>query len=135
MKTLKNVGLVILILGILASLGIMISTTSSTGRLSDALVTLGFYLWVALPFLALIALTLFVHRKGRSNAARVAVFVTSIIVTVASVLVYWTSVFHSESSTSALVFVFIPLYALVSIAVVYVLAWLLSKLFMTKSVV
>lgn len=133
MKTMRNAGLTIITLGILITLGIMISTTSPIGSLPDLLITLGFYVWVALPFVILIALTFYIHRKGLSPASRVAILLTSILVAVLSVLVYWASIFSSESSTSALAFIFIPFYALVAIAVVYVLAWLLLRLFMTKS--
>ena len=42
------------------------------------------------------------------------------------------SVFNSESSTSALVFVVIPFYSLGAIAVGYTLAWLLLRLIMPK---
>jgi hypothetical protein len=49
------------------------------------------------------------------------------------VLIYWGSIFNSESSTSALVFIFVPIYALAAVAVVYGLALLLSKSFMPTS--
>jgi hypothetical protein len=133
MKSLRNVGIIIIIIGALVTFGIMISTTSAIGSFSDLLITLGFYLWVALPFVVLIALTFYIHRKGLSPASRLAILLTSILVAVSSVLVYWASIFNSESSTSALVFIFIPIYALVTIAVVYGLTWLLLRLFMSKS--
>jgi glucan phosphoethanolaminetransferase (alkaline phosphatase superfamily) len=133
MKNLRSVGLIIIALGLLITLGIMISTTSPIGSLSDFLVTLGFYAWAALPFVVLIAVTFYIHRKGLSRPARISILVTSILVVVSSVLMYWASIFNSESSTSALAFIFIPFYALVASAVVHVLAWLLLRLFMTKS--
>ena len=133
MKNLKNVGLAVIALGILITFGIMASTTSAVGSLPDLLFTLGFYVWVALPFLVLIALTYYIHRKGLSPASRAAVLITSLLVVVSSVLVYWASIFNSESSTSALVFIFIPLYALAAIALVYGLAWLLLRSLMPKS--
>ncbi|HLL75505.1 MAG TPA: hypothetical protein VK421_09595 [Pyrinomonadaceae bacterium] len=133
MKNLKNVGLVVIALGILITFGIMASTTSAVGGLSDLLITLGFYVWVALPFIVLTALTLYVHRKVLSFASRAAVLITSVLVVVSSVLVYWASIFNSESSTSSLAFVFIPIYALAAIALVYGLAWLLLRSLMPKS--
>jgi hypothetical protein len=133
MKSLRNVGLIIITLGILITFGIMISTTSTTGSLSDVLITVGFYAWVALPFIVLIALTLYIHRKGLSPASRVAILLASILVVVSSVFIYWTSIFNSTSSTSALVFIFIPIYALVAIAVVHGIAWLLLRPFMPES--
>lgn len=133
MKNSRNVALIIIILGILSTFGIMAATTSAIGGLSDLLITLGFYLWVALPFIVLIALTVYIHRKGLSPASRAAILITSILVVVSSVLIYWVSIFNSQSSTSALVFVFIPIYALVAIALMYGTAWLLLKSLMPKS--
>lgn len=133
MKNLRNLGIIISVVGALVTLGIMYSTTSAVGGVSDLLVTLGFYAWVLLPFLALIVMTSFIHRKGLSPAARVAILLTSILVVVSSVLMYWASIFNSESSTSALAFVFVPLYALVGIAVVFGLSLLLLKSFMPTS--
>ncbi|HEV2915269.1 MAG TPA: hypothetical protein VGX92_18465 [Pyrinomonadaceae bacterium] len=132
MKSLRNIGIFIIIVGALVTSGIMISTTSAVGSFSDFLITLGFYVWVVLPYIILIVLTLYIHRKGLSPASRITILLTSILVVVSSVLIYWTAIFNSESSTSALVFIFIPIYALVTIAVVYAAAWLLVKSFMPK---
>lgn len=125
--------MIINVLGAVVTFGIMGSTTSPIGSLADLLFTLGFYAWVGLPFVVLIVLTFYIHRKGLSPAARVAILLTSILVAASSVLVYWASIFNSESSTSALVFVVIPFYALIAIAVVYLLAWLVLRLFTTKA--
>jgi drug/metabolite transporter (DMT)-like permease len=133
MNSLKNIGIVTIILGALVTLGIMASTASSVESLSDFLIALGFYLWVMLPFVVLLILTFFIHRKDFSPAARIAVLLTSILVVASSVLIYWASIFESDSSTSALVFVIIPLYALAAIAILFLLAWLVMKLFMPKS--
>lgn len=133
MKGLRNIGLIIIMIGAVVTSGIMISTTSAVSSFSDLLITLGFYLWVILPFIILILLTFYIHRKGLSPASRAAILITSILVVVSSVLIYWVSIFNSESSTSALVFVFIPIYALVAIALVHGLSWLLLKGIMPKS--
>jgi glucan phosphoethanolaminetransferase (alkaline phosphatase superfamily) len=133
MKNLRNVGIVISIIGAVITMAIMYSTTSAVGGLSDLLITLGFYVWAILPFVVLIILTALIHRKGLSPAARVAILLTSILVVASSVLIYWGSIFNSESSTSALVFIFIPIYSLAAIAVVYGLALLLLKSFMPTS--
>ena len=133
MKNLRIVGIIASITGALTTLGIMCSTTSAVGGVSDLLVTLGFYVWAILPFITLIVLTSYIHRKGLSSAARVAVLLTSLLVVASSVLMYWGSVFNSESSTSALAFIFVPIYALAAIAVVYGLAWLLLRSLMPAS--
>lgn len=132
MKSLRNIGIFIIIIGAVITTGIMISTTSAVSSFSDFLITLGFYVWVILPFIILAILTLYIHRKGLSSASRIAILVSSILVVVSSALIYWAAIFNSESSTSALVFIFIPIYALVAIAVVYVVALLLIKSFVTK---
>ena len=132
MKNLKIITLAINIIGAIAALGIMISASSAIVTVSDLLVTIGFYIWVILPFVVLIVLTVVIHRKGRSGAARAAIFLTSILVVISSVLIYWTSIYNSESSTSALVFVVLPIYAMVATAVVYVLALLLLRLVIPK---
>ena len=133
MKNFRNVGIVTIILGALVTVGIMISTTSPVAGLSDLLVTLGFYVWAVLPFMILLLLTTYIHRKNFSSASRLAILLTSILVVVSSVLLYWASIFKSESSTSALVFIFIPLYSLVGIAVTYGLVRLALQFVMPKS--
>lgn len=133
MKGFRNIGLVVIIIGAVITLGIMSTTTSAVSSLSDLLITIGFYLWVLLPFIILIILTIYIHRKAQSSASRLAILLTSILVVLSSVLIYWVSIFNSESSTSALVFIFIPVYALLAIALVHALSWLLLKGFMPKS--
>jgi drug/metabolite transporter (DMT)-like permease len=127
MKSLRNIGIIITIIGAVLTFGIMVSTTSSIDSFSDLLFLAGFYVWVALPFAVLIVLILYIHRKGFSSASRAAILISSALVVMSSVLIYWASIFHSESSTSALVFIFIPIYALVAIAIMYGLSWLLLK--------
>lgn len=133
MKSLRNIGLITIIIGAIITSVIMISTTSAISSLSDLLITLGFYVWVILPFIVLLLLTLYIDRKDLSPASRVAILLTTILVVISSLVIYWASIFSSESSTSALVFVFIPIYALAAIAVVHGLSWLLLKGFMPKS--
>jgi cytochrome c biogenesis factor len=133
MNKLKNIGILTVIVGALVTLGLLASTTSAFGSLKDLIVTVGFYVWVLLPFVILLVLNLYAHRKALSSASRVAILLTSVLVVVSSVLVYWTSIFNSDSSTSALVFVFIPLLSLVAIGVGYGLARLLLGLLMTRS--
>lgn len=133
MKSLRNIGIITAIGGALATLGIMASTTTALSSFSDLLITLGFYVWVLLPFIILILLTSYIHRKGFSPASRVALLLTTILVAVSSLLIYWASIFNSQSSTSALVFIFIPIYSLVAMGVVYGLAWLLLRMFMPKA--
>lgn len=132
MKILKYIGIIVILLGTLAALSIMDPVTSAAGGLSDLLITLGFYVWVMLPFLILIVLTSSIHRKGLSTASRIAIFLTSIFVVVSSVMIYWASIINSASSTSALIFIVVPIYALVATVVVYVLVLFLLRFVMPK---
>jgi glucan phosphoethanolaminetransferase (alkaline phosphatase superfamily) len=133
MKSLRMLGIGVAVIGAVAALGIMVSTTSAVGGLSDLAFTLGFYVWVLLPFVLLILLNSYAHRSGLSPAPRAAALLTTVVVVVSSVFIYWSSIFGSESSTSALVFLFIPLYAVVGGAVLFGLAWLLLKPFLRGS--
>ena len=133
MNNSRNVGIIVSLIGAALTLWIMYTAASALDGAADLLISLGFYVWAILPFIILIILTSYIHRKGLSAASRVAILLTSILVVASSVLIYWVSIFRSESSTSALVFVFIPIYALVAIGVVYGLSWLLLRSFMPTS--
>ncbi len=119
---------VIIGVGLIASLGILASTSSAPAGFSDVLTMAGFYLWVAFPFIVLGLITLYIHRSNSSRAAERAVLLTSAAVSAASGWLYWTSIYQSPSSTSALVFLFLPLYSLVSTAVLYGSSYFLFKL-------
>jgi hypothetical protein len=132
MMNLRNFGFVIIIIGALASLGIMFSAADPIEGLEHLLIVLGFYVWVALPFVVLFVLTFFIHRDGFISReglprARVAIFLTTISVVVLSVLIYW------FESSSPLMFAVMPFWSLVMIGVVYGLSWLVLGLFMAKS--
>jgi hypothetical protein len=133
MKSLRTIGALIIIIGAMITLYLLVSTTSPIASWSDLLITLGFYAWVMLPFVDLLVLAFVVHRKARSQAAGVAVFLTSILVVIFTVALYWTAGLRSGSSTSAIAFVFVPFYALVAIPITYLLSWLVLRTFMAKS--
>src|SRR5438105_13118938 len=113
--------------GALASLAIMISTTAAPASMSDIVVTIGLYVWVMVPFVVLLGWTLLVYRRGHSLAARRAIVVTDVLVVAAAVFLYWDAIFRSDSSTSALVFLFVPIYSLIAIGSTDVIAWLVFK--------
>lgn len=133
MKSLRNIGVLIVTIGAIVTLYVLVSTTSPMESLSDLLINFVFYAWVLFPFIVLLILTFFIDRTGSSPAARVAAFLTSILVVVSSVALYWDIAFHPESSTSALAFLFIPFYALVAIGITYLLGWWVLRMFMSKS--
>jgi hypothetical protein len=86
-----------------------------------------FYPWALSPYLLLLALVL--AAGGRSRAIRVAGLVATVAVLLAACLVYIDAMFIHVSSTSALIFIFGPLYFLVGGPLVFALAaWLGRRL-------
>jgi hypothetical protein len=128
----KYLTLMIAALGAIGTLGIMLTTASTPDDTFDLMFQLGFFIWAILPFMALITLTLVIFR-GRSQAAQTAIFFTTAVITALSVWIYWTSIFASTSSTSALVFIFVPLYSLAAIAIVFGFSWLILRSFIPSS--
>jgi hypothetical protein len=113
-------------LGIVCTLAIMSYTTSWENGVDFTLLIL--YLWVLLPYILLLVLIVIIHRRNASDASRIAIFIASVAVVILSVLIYYQSVFVSVASTSALVFLVVPLYALAATAIVYSVSWLLIRL-------
>ena len=126
MKLLKNVGIVFVLLGLGCTLSIMLRTTSLEGGIDFTLLLL--YLWALLPYIVLLVLTIMIDRRNGSDASRIAIFITSVVVVSLSVFSYYHAMFVSVTSTSALVFVVIPLYALAAIAIFYFVCWMLVRL-------
>lgn len=126
MKLLKKIGIAMALVGFASTLAIMLYTTSWASGVDFTLVFL--YLWALLPYIVLLVLTLQIHRKAASDESRIAIFIATVAVVFLSVLSYYHAMFVSVSSTSALVFVVIPLYALTAIGVFYFVSWLLIKL-------
>ncbi len=114
------------LVGFASTLAIMLYTTSGATGVDFTLILL--YLWALLPYIVLLVLTLAIHRKAASDESRVAIFIATVAVVFLSVLSYYHATFVSVSSTSPLVFVVIPLYALAAIAIFYFVSWLLIKL-------
>ena len=123
MKALMNIGFVVVALGIVCTLAIMVYTTSWEYGVDFTLPF--FYLWVLLPYIVLLVSTVRIHQRGASDASRIAIFIASVIVVILSVLIYYDSMFVSVTSTSGLIFLALPLYALAAIAIVYLVSWLL----------
>jgi hypothetical protein len=123
MKLLKNIGIAVVALGVVCTLAIMVYTTSWEDGVDFTLPIL--YLWVLLPYIVLFIATVKIHRRGASDASRVAIFIASVAVVILSVLIYYDSMFVSVASTSGLIFLALPLYALAAIAIVYLVSWLL----------
>jgi hypothetical protein len=126
MKLLKAIGIVVVLLGLGCTLSIMLSTTSWENGIDFTLLLL--YFWALMPYIVLLVLTVIIHRRNASYASRIAIFITSVVVVTLSVVSYYHAMFVSVTSTSALVFVVIPLYALAAIAIFYFVCWMLIRL-------
>jgi len=131
MKLLKNVGIVVVLLGLGCTLSIMLSTTSLEDGIDFTLLLL--YLWALLPYIVLLGLTIMIYRRNGSDASRIAIFITSVVVVTLSVFSYYHAMFVSQTSTSALVFVVIPFYALAAIAIFFFVCWMLIRLMRRRS--
>jgi hypothetical protein len=117
MSSLKKIGMAVVVLGLFCTLAILIYTTS--WEQDVRLVLPLFYLWVLLPYIVLLISIFRIHRASSSDASRIAIFVSALAVVILSVFIYYQAIFVSSSSTSALVFIFVPVYGLAAIAVIY----------------
>lgn len=85
----------------------------------------GFYPWVIGPYLLLVLMFVFPLRQ--SEARSIAGCVAAILVLAFTCLFYIDAMWFSVSSTSALIFIFAPMYLLVGGLAAWGLAWLLLK--------
>ena len=119
-RHLKNVGLVVVALGLLSTLAILMSSMSGHVDVLEVL----FIVWVLSPYIVLLVSNLKIHQTGASDSFRIACFVASMLVITATLITYYYCMFVSLSSTAGLIFIFWPLYSLAAIAVIYFLSWL-----------
>ncbi len=126
MKNLKRNGIIAIIVGALATFTILAYQISPSRFLMELPSHLAFYIWVSLPFVVLIVMTSRINRKEDSEASRFAIFITSIIVSILSALIYWAL---SRSFGGALLISFVPIFTLLMIAFVYGLTKAVSKNF------
>ena len=86
-----------------------------------------FYPWALRPYIVL-AIVFTAVRKG-SRATQIATLVAGATVLLFTCLIYVDAMFVHVNSTSALVFVFVPLYLLMGGTIVFVVAALLGNKF------
>jgi len=113
----KIAALVALGVGTLAT----IAALAYAGRSLSALLS-GFTIWALCPYPVLFASSRFAATRGRA----LTVCIVSLLASAFAVFVYWNALFVHTSSTSALVFVFVPLYQLIA-AVILVAALFFSR--------
>lgn len=126
MKNLKRNGIIAIIVGAIATFTILAYQIAPSRFLMELPSHIGFYIWVSLPFVVLIIMTSRINRKGDSEVSRFAIFITSILVSILSVLIYWAL---SRSFGGALLIIFVPIFILLMIALVYRLTKAMSKNF------
>lgn len=78
-----------------------------------------FNLYLMLPYFILWWIISKSYRIDGSRANRISIFITTILITLLSLAVSWESIYDNGSSTSALVFLYIPIYCLLLIAFAY----------------
>lgn len=116
MTSLRNIGIAVAVLGAAGTLAIMLHAAS--WQVADA-TTLALLLWACLPYIVLAISNFRIHRRGPSSGSGIAILAASLLVVTLSVWLYYDSVYVSTTSTSALIFIFLPGYALVATAVIY----------------
>jgi len=125
MTSLRNIGIAAAILGAVGTLAIMLHQVS--WQVADA-TTLALLLWACLPYIVLAISNFRIHRRGPSSVSGIAILAASLLVVTFSVWLYYDSVYVSTTSTSALIFFFLPGYALVATAVIYYVTKTLASL-------
>ena len=125
MTSLRNIGIAAAILGAVGTLAIMLHAAS--WQVADA-TTLALLLWACLPYVVLVISNFRIHRRSPSAASGIAILAASLVVVTLSVWLYYDSVYVSTTSTSALIFLFLPGYALAATAVIYYVTKALTAL-------
>jgi hypothetical protein len=126
----KTINFIFIALGLLVSAGISIYAAQPWGDnyayqdISGYFGLLIWELWIGLPFLLLYW---FVKKYKDSNTHMRLLLFASLVVCVLGNYIYVESIVFSSSSTSALVFIFLPLYQLIFLAIVGAICALISK--------
>ena len=126
----KSVNYILISLGIFASVFISIHAAQPWGDnyayqdISGYLSLLFFELWICLPFLVL-----FLQNKIYKNSNTHLKFLTLIclFIVISSTYIYIESIFYSSSSTSSLIFLFLPVYQLIFLTITFGVCVVISK--------
>jgi hypothetical protein len=73
----------------------------------------GFSVWVAAPFVLMLIAVVLAH----STKAQTGVLVTSLLLALAGLLLYWDAMFVHTDAQGGLVFLFIPLYQYIAVVI------------------
>jgi len=72
-----------------------------------------FYVWAILPYLSFYIISVYAHKRKFEPALPLATCITSALMLIFTMIVYIDGIFIHTSSTSALVFLFVPFYLLI----------------------
>lgn len=127
----KIVNYLLIAVGISTSLGMSIYAAQPWGdnyayqNISGYLGLILWDLWVALPF----ALLYLLNRRYRNSKPHLRLmFIACLIGSCFVAYIYIDSIMFSTSSTSALIFIFLPLYQLIFVAIIGSICMVISKL-------
>jgi hypothetical protein len=120
----KSITYTVLAIGALGTLGVM----AYAGQSLESLVS-GFTLWALAPFATFAAACALARR-----AVAIGVLVAAVVATLFAAFIYIDAFFIHIHSTSALVFIFIPLYQLVAAAILLVAAFVSRRAHVTSTI-
>jgi hypothetical protein len=93
----------------------------------ESFISAAFYLWAVLPYIIFFVVSFFVRREAASRMANWSTCITSLLLLVITLLVYIDAMFIHVSSTSCLVFIFLPLYLLIGITIFRLTSFAIAK--------
>ena len=126
----KTINFIFIALGLLVSIGTSIYAAQPWGDnyayqdISGYFLLLIWEFWIGLPFLLLY---LFNKKYSNSNTHLKLLLFASLIVSIFGNYIYVESIVFSSSSTSALIFIFLPLYQLIFLAIIGAICAVISK--------
>ena len=132
----KRINYILIIAGMLISFGMVIYAAQPWGGNYAYKQGYGYLLlfvgvlWVALPFFLLYLLN---RNYPNSKPHLILIFVACLICSAFAAYIYIASIVFSTSSTSALIFIFLPLYQMFFLSIMGLLCWIITKLLNKKS--
>ena len=130
MINVKYLNYALIVLGLLISVGTSIYAAQPWGDnyayqdISGYFSLLLWELWIGLPFLVLYLLN---KNYSNSSAHLKLLFVACLLGSIFASYIYVDSIMFSSSSTSALIFIFMPAYQLIFLAIIGTVCLVLSK--------
>ena len=121
----KAVTYSVLVIGVLGTLAVMVHAGGSAQSLVS-----GFTLWAVLPYVVFAAAC----ALSRVREIILTTLIASVVGTLFAALIYIDAFFIHISSTSALVFIFIPLYQLIAAGIVLLVSFIARRSHATPTI-